>query len=548
MKKLLFLLSIMAVTMVSCKKFLNTEPVDKISIKQYYTDENGLKQALAGVYDPLGLYYGNDVIKIFNSCTDEGYYARNNTFGVATNSYDASNANIAGLWAMCYRGIDRANTLIANIDLPKMDETKRQNILGEALFLRGYYHFLLVQYFGNVPIKLEPTTNPADVFVSQSPAKAVYEQVLKDMKEAETKVSTSSALGFSGRVSKTVVEGILARVCLQMAGYPLNDNSKYAEALSWAKKVQTSGEHALKTSINPSSAWSYNAYTAATPSVKQTLSTAYSQIFINQAQDLYDTKESMWEIEFNGDRGGAYNELGGLGSQNGITMTATPFQGTIGYSYGYVRGTARLYKAYGAGDLRRDWALTTFTYNATTGAEVGITATSGYGRDCAKWRRIYEKNTTLKDKNQTAINAPVLRYADVLLMLAEAENQVNGPTAIAYDAVNQVRRRGYGLDINTVSATADLPAGLSKAQFQQAIEDERFRELCFEGTRRADLVRWNKYIQTLNSVGNEITTGYSAQNWGGTGGKNAVDKHLLYPIPLKEMSINTNLKTQNPGW
>ena len=547
MKKLLFLLSIIAVTMVSCKKFLDTEPVDKISIKQYYTDENGLTQALAGVYDPLGAYYGNDVIKAYNACTDEGYYARNNTIGPATNSYDAADASVAGLWAMCYRGIDRANTLIANINLPQMDETKRQNILGEALFLRGYYHFLLVQYFGNVPIKLQPTTNPADVFVSQSPTKDVYEQVLKDMKEAETKVSTSSALGFSGRVSKTVVEGILARVCLQMAGYPINDNSKYAEALSWSKKVQSSGEHALKTSINLDPAWAYNAYTATSPSVKQTLATAYSQIFINEAKDVYDTKESMWEIEFNGDRSGIYNELGGLGSQNGITMTATPFMSTIGYSYGFVRGTARLYKAYGVGDLRRDWALTTFTYNATTGAETAITSTNGYGRDCAKWRRIYEINTR-KDKNQTAINAPVLRFADVLLMLAEAENQVNGPTVTAYNAVNQVRRRGYGLDINTISVVADLPAGLSKAQFQQAIEDERFRELCFEGTRRPDLIRWNKYVQTLNSVGNEITTGYASQNWGGTGGKNTVDKHLLYPIPLKEMGINPNLKPQNPGW
>ncbi len=532
--------------MVSCEKFLNTEPIDKIAITQYYTDENGLILALAGVYDPLGPYY-SDLCKNQNVCTDEGYYARNNTIGIATNSYDASNTGVADLWAKCYLGIDRANNLIANINLPQMDEAKRQAILGETLFLRGYYHFLLVQYFGDVPIKLTPTTNPTDVFIDKSPAKAVYEQVLKDMKEAETKVSTSTALGFSGRVSKTAVEGILARVCLQMAGYPINDNSKYAEALSWAKKVQSSGEHALKTSINLDPAWAYNAYTATSPSVKQTLATAYSQIFINEAKDVYDTKESMWEIEFNGDRSGLYNELGGLGSQNGITMTATPFISTIGYSYGFVRGTARLYKAYGVGDLRRDWALTTFTYNATTGAETAITSTNGYGRDSAKWRRIYEINTR-KDKNQTAINAPVLRFADVLLMLAEAENQVNGPTATAYGAVNQVRRRGYGFDINTISAVADLPAGLSKAQFQQAIEDERFRELCFEGTRRADLIRWNKYVQTLNSVGNEIATGYAAQNWGGTGGKNTVDKHLLYPIPLKEMGINPNLKPQNPGW
>lgn len=547
MKKLLFLLPIIAVTMVSCEDFLSTEPINKIAAEQYYTDEAGLTSALAAVYDPLGSLYGNSNITRYNACTDEGFYARSaQTTGLAVNNITPTDSDVASVWSSCYLGINRANDLIEHINLPVMDETKRQYILGEALFLRGYYHFLLVTYFGDVPIKTLSTTNPNDVYLSQSSVKDVYEQVLKDMKAAEALVNTSTNIGFSGRVSKTAVEAILARVCLQMAGYPLNDTSKYAEALSWAKKVQSSGEHALKTSINPSPSWTYNVYAATAPNAKTTLATAYSQIFINQAQDIYDTKESMWEIEFNGDRAGVYNELGGLGSQNGITMTNTNFFGTIGSSFGFIRGTARLYKAYQPGDLRRDWVLTTFTYNGTTGNETAINGTSGYGRDCAKWRRIYEKST-IKDKNQTAINFPVIRYSDVLLMIAEAENQVNGPTTAAYDAVNQVRRRGYGLNTTTASVAADLPASLSKAAFQQAIEDERFRELCFEGVRRSDLIRWGKYVSTLNSVGAEITTGGGNQAYGGLGGKNTTDRYLLYPIPSKEISINHNL-VQNPGW
>lgn len=547
MKKSYFLFAAIALTFVSCEDFLNTEPIDKVSIEQYYTDENALTQALAGVYDPLSTPYGNANIGRYNACTDEGFYARTSMVtGLSVNNITPADTDVANLWSACYLGINRANDLIQHINLPQMDETKRQYILGEALFLRGYYHFLLATYFGNVPIKTIATSNPNDVYLTQSPVKDVYEQVLKDMKAAEVLVNTSTNIGFSGRVSKTAVQGILARVCLQMAGYPLNDTGKYAEALSWAKKVQSSGEHALKTNINPDPAWKYNAYSATTPSVKQTLATAYSQIFINHAQDIYDIKECIWEIEFAGDRAGVYNELGGLGSQNGISMTNAKFFTTLGSSWGFIRGTARLYKAYGTGDLRRDWVLTTFTYNST-GAEAAITNNSGYGRDCAKWRRSYEISK-IKDRNQTAFNFPVLRYSDVLLMLAEAENQVNGPTTTAYEAVNQVRRRGYGLNIGTASIVADLPAGLSKATFQQAIEDERFRELCFEGERRSDLIRWGKYVSTLNSVGAEIATAsVTNQQYGGLGGKNATDRYLLYPIPAKEMSINKNL-VQNTGW
>jgi hypothetical protein len=532
MKKIYYLLVIVVFGAVSCTDFLNTEPIDKVAIEQYYTSEEGLTQALAGVYDPLGTQalYGNNIFLNYNCCTDEGFYARSSIVtGVYVNNFDPTSAEIYDLWQTAYLGINRANDLIAHINLPQMDETKRQVILGEALFLRGYYHFLLVSHFGDVPLKLTPTTNPNDVYIPETPTKDVYAQILKDMTDAEGKVNTSSSMGYSSRVSKTAVEGILARVCLQMAGFPLNDTSKYVEALVWTKKVQSSGEHALRTTYNAA-----------------LTNSAYSQIFIDQAQDIYEVKESMWEIDFKGDRSDSYAETGRLGNTNGITLTNLALTPTLGYSFGNVRGTARLYKAYKTGDLRRDWVLSPFTYNQTTGAHVPITTTSGYGRDSAKWRRYFEKSTN-KNKNATDINFPVLRYADVLLMLAESENQVNGPTTIAYDAVNQIRRRGFGLNIATPSIVADLPAGLSKADFQLAVEKERMLELCFEGTRHLDLIRWGSYVSTMNTLGIEIATGGGSSAYGGLGGKNVTARNLLYPIPAKELALNKKL-TQNEGW
>ena len=132
-------------------------------------------------------------------------------------------------------------------------------------------------------------------------------------------------------------------------------------------------------------------------------------------------------------------------------------------------------------------------------------------------------------------------------MMAEAENQVSGPTIAAYESVNQVRRRGFGLNINIPSIVSDLPSGLSKTDFQLAIENERMLELCFEGTRHLDLIRWGKYVSTMNSVGAEIAAGGGNQAYGGLGGKNVTDRNLLYPIPSKELTINQTLN-QNTGW
>ena len=553
MKNIYIILALVTLSMSSCEDFLNTEPVDKIAQSQYYTNEEGLTQGLAGVYDPLGGagLYGEALYTKLEACTDEGYYARS-TQKTETMVYvfEATDPVVANLWNTLYDGVNRANDLIASINVPEMDENKRQVILGEALFLRGYYYFMLVSRFGDIPMKLTPTTSPNGVDLPRTPTAQVYAQILKDMTEAEGKVKTSTELGYSSRVSKTVVQGILSRVCLQMAGYPLNDTEKYKDAIAWSKKVIDSGEHALNTSFDPNPI--YNTFN---PSYGSTANNAYRQIFINQVQDVYDVKESMWEIDFKGNRSDGYFETGRLGNTNGITYTGALFE-KIGYSYGFIKGTGRLFNKYGAGDLRRDWVLTTYTINATTGNRVAIVRGTGaaaanfpYGRDCGKWRREYEGPLT-KEKNHNSNNFPVLRYADVLLMRAEAENQVNGP-ADAYQYVNQVRRRGYGLPINTPSLVADLPAGLSKADFQLAIEDERMRELCFEGTRKSDLIRWNKFVSTMNAVGAEMSTAPTPANqqYGGFGGSKVEAKHLLYPIPSREIASNKALGgINNPGW
>ena len=538
MKRLTYFILFIVVVMSfsACKKFLDTTPTDNFAPINYYSSEAELNTALIGVYDPLSTenLYGNRIFLSINAVTDENYYDRAaapaNGEGIEINTHNFTNTIINNIWFGFYQGIERANMLIANIDKPQMDETKRKEILAQALFLRAFYHFELVKNFGDVPLKLTPTSSVTEVNFPRTPAKDVYTQIIKDMSDAEAILPPASTLGTASRVSKGTAQAMLARVCLHAAGFPVQDATKYAAALTWASKVKASGEHALRQTFNAT-----------------LTNSAYSQIFIDHAQDKYDVKESMWEAEFSGNRTTANIEEGRVGNTNGILNTAAINQNDTGYSYGFISVTKKLYDLYASADLRRDWAIAPYNYNGTTGLRVNFTATQIYQRNAGKWRRSYE---ILKPKheNNTPTNFPLMRYADVLLMLAEAENEVNGPTAIAYDAINQVRRRGYGLSITATSAVADLTPGLSKAQFLKAIQDERARELCFEALRRTDLIRWGIFLSTMNDIANEADINApTAKRHAVTGARNVTTRHLFLPIPSGEISVNRAM-TQNPGW
>ena len=525
------ILFLLAAGLFSCKKFLTTAPADFATPVANYSTPKQLLNALAGVYDVLGAdtrdMYADKLYNQLGACTDEGFYARASMVsGPQVYNFDYTNPEIASLWASCYRGIERANNLIANINVPtNMDDAERQAILGEAMFLRGFFYFTLVSRWGDVPLRLEPTTvtGASSINVPATPAKEVYAQVLKDMTEAIDKCRPADFFNYSSRVSKTTVQGILARVTLTMAGYPLLDKSKYTEALHWANEVKNSGLH----SLNPS----------------------YSQIFINQSSDIYDIKESMWEADFSGNGLDIYKEEGRVGNTVGIAYSASNHPDT-GYSYGFINATAKLYNLYGEGDLRRDWAISPYRYSGT---ERQLRGSLIYDRNCGKWRRTEEEHTP-KNLNYTPENFPILRYADVLLMLAEADNQVNGPAPsnAAYDAINQVRRRAYGLPVNIPNATADLTPGLNREQFQLAIEDERARELCYETLRRPDLIRWGKWTQTMAALAAQMQTDLASQpslKYALLGPTNAASspKYLLYPIPSSEISVNKAI-SQNPGY
>jgi len=518
MKFLKYLTIISVITLTSCSNFLDTKPTDSLSPDFYYKTEDELNNALTGVYDVLGQasVYGDAMFNQLGAASDESYYARNNqSTGPMVLNYDASDINVRDLWRSLYQGIQRANLLLANIDKPEMDETKRNAVKGEVLFLRGYYHFLLVSNWGDVPLITEVTSSVNDTDIPRTPAKDVYTQIISDMETAEGLVKNISDIGFSGRVSKTAVQGILARVNLYMAGYPVQDVSKYADALSWAKKVVSGVDGAH--SLNPD----------------------YKQIFINYAQDKYDINESIWEVEFWGNRiGNAYQESGRVGNTNGILCGDM----NEGYSYGFIGATPKLFNLYEATDSRRDWAIAPYKYVAQTSEKLNWKPEEIFQRNMGKFRREYE--LIEKQKNFTPQNFPILRYADVLLMLAEAENEVNGPSDLAHDMINQVRTRANA----TPFTASNNNRFTNKEDFRAEIQDERARELCFEALRIPDLRRWGIYVSEMKEVAAEITSDAPAGfKYSAIAGNNMGERHILFPIPLYEMSLNKAL-VQNKGW
>jgi len=446
MKKMIFTTLVLVIAISSCKKFLVTEPLDLTVTTNFYNNQDQMNQSLTAVYAAVikgcysrAMHTNFGVSDEFTYVYPWGSFANN----IYLYNFDNSNPDITSFWGTLYTGINNANSLIANINKPKMDETARGRILAEATFLRGFAYYLLVTHFGDVPLLLSPTTDANNVNIPRAPSKDVYQSILKDMESSVPQLASIADLGYSSRITKTAAQGIIARVSLSMAGEPLK-LTKYADtAMYYASQVINSGLHSLNVSRQG-----------------QDNDSSYAQIFINLAQNQFDIKESMFEADFSGTTT-TYpiaRTAGFVGFLMGIPSSGSVADG-IGYCYAFVNATKTLYNLYAPGDLRRDFCIGPYFYTggqAFPQTQLGILkvprsttgSTAFYDRQPAKFRREYE---TLwpKSKYDTPEDFPILRFADVLLMYAEAANMANGgPTQQAYDAINQVRRRAYSFNGN----------------------------------------------------------------------------------------------------
>jgi len=526
-----FFIALMLTTvgLFSCKKVLDTKPQDFLASEQYFNTEADLKAALGGVYNSLAQdgTFGRNLVVELEMGNDEAHYNNRNNNNTVPALYDcqASTRIYADCWIALYQGIGRANLLLANIDKANTTAEVKNVTRGEALFLRGFNYFQLVTRFGDVPLILLPVTQVGNPNYPRNASVDVYNQVLTDMKAAEQLVQEITSIGSGTRVSRTAVQGVLARVYLKMAGRPLTMGlPAFDSAKTYALKVINSGIH----SLNPN----------------------YRQVFINHSRDLYDMKESMWEIEFTGNNTpqGSVPPGSRFASQLAMRYTGADANPAIIYGYGsYVPSGVlyNIYATYPSDTLRRNWNLPEFTYNSNTTPRTTTTITPGslpFERDCGKWKRDFE-NIIPKQRDWSPTNFPVLRYADVLLMAAEAENELNGPTTIALQYMNMVRARALATPIFPVQVS-------TQSAFRQVLQDERARELCFEALRKFDLIRWGIFNSrmdfTKNSISNSNASTTNKTRFLGAY-INVKLRDTLLPIPTAETAVNS-LITQNAGW
>ncbi len=643
---------IISLSLSGCKKALDLKPA--FFQPTNTTSETQLTYQLAGAYNVLtnDAMYGQGLWGYLSAGTDEGFRA--GISGTTTNSMaetfnmTTTDSKLLNFWSSCYIGIERANVILDLINQPDMPQTERNSIKGQALFLRGFYHYLLVSHFGGnegqgIVLRLIPTSAmPTDLFIGRTPSATVYKQIYSDMVAADSLVPDFSVTLSTLGVTKDAVEGILARICLSWAGYPLNDVSKYDSALKWSTSVINRQEHGLNTTP----------YTTSNiMPVPKFTSPAYSRIFINNMQNngnhLDIANEGIWDASFTSksNNSGTYANTGipvtqQLGAILGVTCTNAT--SVVGYSSGSYRPFPSFYNLFEIGDQRRDWVISPFIYqdsgysttkypffgfsiidsigkgsgaiasisginpdgsiasinvenggsgysstnppgvyfsllyyNASTYIRPKLTATvvggkvtainivnPGKGietlfeRPIAKWRREYEINLPpVRQQNFTSCNFPIIRYSDVLLMAAEANlNATTGNPTTGLEYLNQVRRRAFGY---TNIATPNLIVDKTDLT-KQLIMDERSRELCFEGLRRTDLIRWGVMPQIMQNLSNGIantlpvsiagTSVTIAAPLAVTNFLTSPKKYMVFPIPDAEISATNNVLVQDPNW
>ncbi|WP_339711488.1 RagB/SusD family nutrient uptake outer membrane protein [uncultured Kriegella sp.] len=533
MKKYIYAIHILLAGFLTSCVNLDTEPTDYATSLSYYSNETEVEYALNGVYDKIGSNYifgGGDCLSTLFDTTDQMWVSTSPSVGVY--DYPASDTRVSIIWRELYTGIERANVLLKNIHDAEMDEDQRMVTIGEAKFLRAFYYFMLVQNYGDIPLKTEPTQSANDVNFARTNASAVYDFIYAEMMEAESLVNPITDYSYAERVTKSAVQGILARVSLYRAGF-LNrkDRSEeqireyYTNALFWAEKVINSGLHDL----NPD----------------------YAQVFINLIQDKYETKESIFEIgHFTDGASGVFGtaEIGDLGNNNGIPQRLTQY----GFSGAQFRLQPKLFKAFEYNDeyqdVRRDWCIADYLfvrdsdppekeYWIDVEGEAYEDPNKLLYRRIGKFRREYELQED-KIKNYNSTNNPILRFSDVLLMAAEAENELNGPTPKAHEYLNRVRLRAQISEIKNIA---------SKDDFLKIIQNERYTELCFEGFRRMDLIRWGILVEQMREMVDFNNANSVTHITFNRSGVNISERDYYLPIPVRELSLDP-LLTQNPGW
>ncbi|OCB71936.1 RagB/SusD family nutrient uptake outer membrane protein [Flavobacterium piscis] len=490
MKKILITIILSAGLFASCTD-LEVTPTSFVTEDKYFKTQDDAVASVTAVYASLSLdpgeqsLFGRNLYFLTDMATDyasAGVSATNpQVRALSSLTHDATSDRVQVAWRQIYNGINRANVSIDNIPKVAGNETVKTRLINEAKFIRGLLYFQAVRLWGGVPIELhEPTSIQLESLKSRrETVDAVYTQIISDLNAAEALPATYPASD-AGRATSGAAKAILTKVYLTRKDYP--------NAILKAREVINGG---------------------------------YGYALFESFQDIFtktkkNGKEHIFSVQFEPNQAG--------NGSSGSTFQSTSFIGfTATEPADIISDVALFYDIYAPGDTRRD-----VSYAKT----LPIPGTANIYTFPKPIFKKYLDLTNVATPGNVAINFPIIRYADILLSLAEAINEQGTPTPEAYELINQVRRRAFGKPITTPDAAVDL-SGLTQTTFRAAIQEERKKEFVQEGQRWFDLVRWGTLVTEVKKV--------TAKN-------SVSERNNLYPIPQSERSIDPVGLPQNPGY
>jgi hypothetical protein len=477
-----------------CTSFLDEKPNDRLVVDNFYSSQKDAEAAVSATYQQLNSLYNRLMYNVAELPTDvmKNGLGMPNAFlqDLEFMRYNSENTFIRDEWNNNYAGIMNANTAIKNIPLITMTASVQERLIGEAKFLRALYYFNLVRFFGDVPL-VTNLESIDDAMGPRIPKDQIYAQIIQDLSDAEKVLPVRSqyTANDEGRATKGAAVILLGKVYLTQGNFAAAKD-KLAEV------------------VENESTYGYG---------------LHADYAANWNTDTETGIEAVFYIEYrkppltnNGEMGLAgpkYSIPGGNIGVNGSNEADIP--------------TQELWDSFDEKDNRRGVNLRYEFYSLIEQANV-LSSIPLFGK-------YWIDNLSASD--QCDINMHIIRYADALLMYAEALNEV-GESAKAHEVLNRVRERAFG------DASGNF-SGLSKDAFRAKILDERRLEFPIEGHRWFDLVRTGTFIQRMKEH-SAYEAGVAESNKTDIA-KNIKDHMILMPIPQRELDLNPEL-VQNPGW
>jgi tetratricopeptide (TPR) repeat protein len=470
--------ALLVFTLASCEEaFLDLAPISSANANTFYETPSDMLLALNGAYGALQLpgQYGNFFIvseipsddtapPLSGSITNQDEFDK---FYLRT-----TNPILAERWSDGYRGIYRCNTLLDRILIVPMEETLKMRFIGEAKFLRALMYFNLVRIFDGVPLVLKEIKNTEEGYdYGRASAMEVYAQIIKDLEEAELTLPQTYAGTDVGRATSGAAKAVLGKVYLTLKQYPEAENK-----LKEVMEMESQGTYGLLPN--------------------------YADVFKTANKN---GKESVFAVQYT---------KGNLGEGSGFANLYAPqVSGNAVILFGgdgNNRPTTDLENAYEQGDVRKDVSMAS-SYVNEQGAKIDFYYVKKYAG-------------TPVVKYDSEDNWPVIRFADVILMYAEALNET-GKTSEALPLLNRIRERAKLLAKET----------LAQQEMRFALEQERRVELAFEGHRWFDLIRTGRALEVLNSKASTIGIANTL-----------TEKNLIFPVPQSQIDVNPSRIVQNP--